>query len=75
LIWIKASGRPAFFKLVMPPRRSAPAAIRHCPLCGVAMQASKSRESLQHFDTFQCLTCDTTIVETASAAATRSPDN
>jgi hypothetical protein len=75
LIWIKAGGRPAFFKFGMPPRRPTPAAIRHCPLCGVAMQASKSREGLQHFDTFQCQTCDTTIVETASTGSTRSPNN
>jgi hypothetical protein len=27
------------------------------------MQASKSRENLRDFDTFACLTCDTTIVE------------
>jgi hypothetical protein len=45
-------------------RRAAPA-IRHCPLCGVAMQASKSREDLTKFDTFQCLTCHTTVVEAA----------
>ncbi len=28
------------------------------------MQASKSREDLAAFDTFQCLTCQTTIIET-----------
>jgi hypothetical protein len=37
--------------------------IRHCPLCGIAMQAGKSRESLADFDIFRCLTCDTTIRE------------
>jgi hypothetical protein len=30
------------------------------------MQASKSLQHLADFDTFQCLTCDTTIRETAS---------
>jgi transposase-like protein len=35
--------------------------IRHCPICGVAMQASKSREEAADFDTFQCLSCHTTI--------------
>lgn len=50
----------------MTPRRAArTSAIRHCPLCGVAMQASKSREDLKNFDTFRCLTCHTTIVEAA----------
>lgn len=48
----------------MPPRRPAPN-VRHCPLCGIAMQASKSREDLSKFDTFQCLSCHTTIVEAA----------
>ena len=38
--------------------------IRVCPICGVAMQASKSRESLREFDTFACLSCDTMIIET-----------
>jgi len=42
---------------------SRPPPIRHCPLCGVAMQASKSRENLAEFDTFHCQTCQTTISE------------
>jgi hypothetical protein len=33
------------------------------------MQASKSREDLAHFDTFNCLSCETSIVE----AQTRPP--
>jgi hypothetical protein len=41
--------------------------VRPCPLCGVAMQASKSREDLADFDTFRCLTCQTTINERRSA--------
>ncbi len=44
-------------------RTASTPAIRHCPLCGIAMQASKSREDLKHYDTFQCQTCHTTIVE------------
>jgi len=35
--------------------------IRHCPVCGIAMQAGKSRENLADFDVFQCLICDTII--------------
>ena len=27
------------------------------------MQASKSREDVKHYDTFQCHSCQTTIVE------------
>jgi hypothetical protein len=42
---------------------SRPPSIRHCPLCGVAMQAAKSRENLAEFDTFHCQTCQTTISE------------
>jgi transposase-like protein len=38
-----------------------PPSIRHCPLCGVAMQVSKSGDS--QADTFRCQTCQTTIVE------------
>jgi hypothetical protein len=56
----------------MPSRRATPA-IRHCPLCGIAMQARKSREDLARFDVFQCLTCDTTIVETAPPDGTGAP--
>jgi hypothetical protein len=40
--------------------------IRHCPVCGIAMQASKSRENLAAFDTFRCLNCDTAIHESAA---------
>jgi rubredoxin len=46
-------------KLTSQPRPS----IRHCPVCGIAMQASKSREDLAHFDTFECLSCRTLIRE------------
>jgi hypothetical protein len=62
LIWIKCS-RPAVINLnAMTSTQHPP--IRHCPLCGIAMQASKSRDDLTHFDTFKCLSCDTAIVET-----------
>ena len=37
--------------------------IRHCPVCGIAMQASKSQENLAHFDKFECLSCRTVIRE------------
>ena len=37
--------------------------IRPCPVCGVAMQASKSRKELADFDTYQCLSCQTVIRE------------
>ena len=45
----------------MTSRRRPP--IRHCPLCRIAMQAGKSREDMPDFDTFRCLTCQTTITE------------
>jgi hypothetical protein len=35
--------------------------IRHCPLCGVAMQGSRSRDDIRDFDRFDCLTCHTVI--------------
>jgi hypothetical protein len=44
-------------------RVARPPTIRPCPICGVAMQGSKPRENLAHFDTFHCLTCQTTITE------------
>lgn len=50
---------------------------RPCPLCGIAMQASKSREDLLKFDVFQCLTCHTTIRETIATgveSSGRRPD-
>ncbi len=37
--------------------------LRHCPICGIAMQTRKSRDDSPHFDLFECLSCDTTIVE------------
>jgi hypothetical protein len=74
LIWIKAARCRPLFKGIMSLHRSAPA-IRHCPLCGVAMQASRSRESLKNFDTFRCLTCDTTIVEKASTGKAPPPSD
>jgi hypothetical protein len=49
--------------ILMTASRPRPPTIRHCPLCGVAMQASKSRENLAEFDTFYCQTCQTTISE------------
>ena len=49
--------------------RPSPPPIRHCPLCGVAMQASKSQKDGAEFDTFRCLTCDTTIVGKAQPPA------
>ena len=38
--------------------------IRHCPVCGIAMQGRKSRKELEHFDQFECLSCHTTISAT-----------
>lgn len=50
--------------------------IRPCPLCGVAMQGKKSRQDLKTFDTFLCLSCDTTVVEAASATnPNKAPQN
>jgi len=59
LIWIKSKAGDVDDQHLMQggPRPQ----IRHCPLCGVAMQASKSDDALRHFDTFHCLTCQTTI--------------
>jgi hypothetical protein len=37
--------------------------IRHCPVCGIAMQASKTHENAADFDKFDCLTCHTVILE------------
>jgi hypothetical protein len=48
-------------------------AIRHCPLCRIAMQGAKSRDELADFDIFRCLTCDTTIRESKSPARRRRP--
>jgi hypothetical protein len=45
------------------PMKGPRATIRTCPLCGIAMQGSKSKESLPTFDTFKCQICDTTIRE------------
>ena len=41
--------------------------IRHCPICGIAMQASKSQENLANFDKFECLSCHTVIITEAKS--------
>jgi hypothetical protein len=43
--------------MTAPPRRR----VQHCPLCGLAMLGSRSKEDIPHFDTFACLTCGTTM--------------
>jgi hypothetical protein len=43
--------------------------MRHCPVYGIAMQASKSREDLAYFDTFECLSCRTLIRESMARPA------
>lgn len=43
--------------------------IRHCPICGIAMQASRSKDQQPQFDTFECLACDTVILEHAPGAS------
>jgi len=59
LIWINGDRRRLDYVLFMPRNPRLP--IRHCPLCGIAMQASKSDASLGYYDRFECLACNTTI--------------
>jgi transposase-like protein len=40
---------------------SRPQSIKHCPVCGVAMLASKSNPDSRDFDTFTCLKCEAVI--------------
>ncbi len=47
--------------------------IRHCPVCGIAMQASKSQESLTYFDKFECLSCHAVISESKPRPDKREP--
>jgi hypothetical protein len=35
--------------------------LKHCPVCGVAMIASKSHPAAALHDTFTCLSCDTIL--------------
>jgi len=39
--------------------------LRHCPVCGVAMQAAKTHAELDYFDRFECLSCQTVINATS----------
>jgi hypothetical protein len=61
LIWIKDRLLKSadLFSMTMHRRP----AIRHCPVCRVAMHAAKSRDNLDDFDLFKCLTCEATIHE------------
>jgi len=70
LIWINHPAPESIENFSMTASRRR--LIRACPLCGVAMQASKSQDDLADADTFQCLTCQTTITERRS---TPSGDN
>jgi hypothetical protein len=36
-------------------------AVRNCPVCRIAMIASKINPTNAEFDTYTCLRCDTTI--------------
>jgi len=47
--------------------------IQHCPICGVAMLASKSNEGSPQFDTFSCLKCDA-VMTFASPRGGPAPD-
>jgi hypothetical protein len=35
--------------------------LKHCPVCGVSMVASKSRPAATTYDTFNCLNCDAVL--------------
>ena len=48
--------------------------MRHCPVCGIAMQASKSQENLTYFDKFECLSCHTVITTEAKPRPPGSED-
>jgi len=51
-----------------------PPQIRHCPLCGIAMQARRSNRGHGTVDIFECQSCHTVIRETKSGA-TRPPQS
>jgi predicted RNA-binding Zn-ribbon protein involved in translation (DUF1610 family) len=40
--------------------------IRPCPVCGIAMQAKKSRDDRDTYDIFECQYCETVIRETTA---------
>jgi hypothetical protein len=61
LIWIKS--RTTYFAEEIPMTTHRHPTIRHCPVCGIAMQAAKLHENLVDFDVYHCLTCDSTIRE------------
>ena len=39
-----------------PPQR-----VKNCPICGLAMLASKSQEDAETYDIFRCLTCQSVV--------------
>jgi len=55
----------------MPSSAKTPEMPKRCPLCGVAMLASRSHPERDRFDIFQCLQCDTVI--DLSGSATHGP--
>ena len=71
LIWIK----PGAGDFADGSRMKSRPPLRHCPICGIAMQAKKSSEHLTRFDTFECMTCATTIVEQPARKPAHSSGN
>jgi len=51
----------------MPFSTKAPETPKQCPLCGLAMLASRSQPDSDRFDLFQCLRCETVIDLSGSA--------
>ena len=60
MIWIKTSPGE-YVKAFLAMKKTS---VRHCPICRMAMVASKSREDLEKPDTYCCLSCGTEVVET-----------
>jgi 5-methylcytosine-specific restriction endonuclease McrA len=49
-----------------------PESPKRCPLCGIAMLASRSRPDSNRFDIFQCLQCET-VIDLSGAVTRGSP--
>jgi hypothetical protein len=60
---------------VIPAQDSSTPKPQRCPVCGVAMIASRSKPEQPHYDLFRCLQCHTEIDMSGANTGVISPRN
>jgi hypothetical protein len=71
LIQIKTAALAGMAAEATVPKSRPP--LKSCPLCGLAMQASRSDLARAGYDTFSCLRCDLVMTYQAKPRGTSEP--